>query len=383
MASIRVPFLDMQARLRPIRDELLASYERILDSGVFVMGPEAQALEEEVAARCGARYGVAVANGTAALQLVLMALAIGPGDEVITVSNTFIATVEAISAVGASPVLIDHEPSTYLMDVSKLEEAITPRTKAIIPVHLYGLMCDMDAISEIARRHGLAVIEDACQAIGATYFGAGAGGMGDAGCFSFYPGKNIGSTGEGGMVVTNRPDIAEKARLLRSHGEAQRYYSAVPGWNLRLSEVLAAAVRIQLRYLTEWSEGRRRVAAWYAEALRGLPLQLPFTPEGREHVYHLFVVQVDDRDTVKAALEARGIGVSIHYPIPVHRQDAYAALGLREGSLPVTEAAAPRLLSLPMFPEMTREQVQYVTASLAEVLGGKQPLLQGHTQRVS
>jgi dTDP-4-amino-4,6-dideoxygalactose transaminase len=368
MADLKVPFLDMQARLRPIREELIASYERILDSGIFVMGPEARALEEEIAARCGVQYGVAVANGTAALQLALMALDIGPGDEVITVSNTFIATVEAISAVGATPVLIDHEPDTYLMDVSRLAAAITPRTRAIIPVHLYGLMCDMDAINALARRHGIAVIEDACQAIGATYHGAPAGGMSDAGCFSFYPGKNIGSTGEGGMLVTNRPDIAEKARLLRSHGEARRYYSAVPGWNLRLSEVLAAAVRIQLRYLDAWSEGRRRVASWYAEALRGLPLQLPCTPAGREHVYHLYVVQVDERDAVKAALEARGIGTSIHYPVPVHRQDAYASLSMAAGSLPVTEAAAPRLLSLPMFPEMTREQVQYVAGSLTEVL---------------
>ena len=368
MSDHRVPFVDMQARLRPIRDELVAAYERVLDSGVFVMGPEAAALEEEFAAICGVEHAVAVTNGTAALQLALLALGIGPGDEVITVANTFIATVEAISAVGARPVLIDTERDTYVMDVARLEAAITPRTRAVIPVHLYGLVCDMDAIRAVAQRHGLVVVEDACQAHGATYRGAAAGSFGEAGCFSFYPAKNIGSVGEGGMLVTRSADVAARARMLRSHGETRRYHHAEPGWNLRLSEVLAAAVRVQLRHLDAWSEGRRRVAAWYAEALRGLPLQLPVQPAGRDHVFHLYVVQVDERDRVRATLAERGIDTGIHYPVPVHQQDAYRSLAMPAGSLPVTEAAAPRLLSLPMFPEMTREQVQRVAAGLSAVL---------------
>jgi dTDP-4-amino-4,6-dideoxygalactose transaminase len=368
MTDQRVPFLDMQARLRPIRAELVAAYERILDRGVFVMGPEAAGLEEEFAAYCGVEHAVAVSNGTAALQLALLALDVGPGDEVITVANTFIATVEAISAVGAEPVFVDVEPDTYLLDATRLEAAITPRTKAIIPVHLYGLACDMDAIGEIARRHNLAVIEDACQAHGATYKGRVAGSIGQAAAFSFYPGKNIGSTGEGGILVTNDAGIAARARSLRQHGEVRRYFHEVPGWNFRLSEVLASAVRIQLAHGKGWGAARRRVAAWYGEALRGLPLQLPVTPAGREHVFHLYVVQVEERDRVRTELSERGVDTGIHYPLPVHLQEAYASLGLTEGTLPVTEAAAPRLLSLPMFPEMTREQVQAVAQRLARVL---------------
>ena len=368
MSRMHVPFVDMQARLQPIRGELTAAYERVLDSGVFVMGPEAAALEEEFAAFCGVDHAVAVSNGTAALQLALLALDIGPGDEVITVANTFIATVEAISAVGAQPVFVDVELDTYLLDASQLEAAITPRTKAIIPVHLYGLVCDMNAVRSVAERHGLAVIEDACQAHGATYQSAVAGSMGDVGCFSFYPAKNVGSVGEGGMLVTRRAEVAARARMLRSHGETRRYYHAEPGWNFRLSEVLASAVRIQLRHGAAWAAGRRRVAEWYGGVLGGLPVQLPVTPPEREHVFHLYVVQVADRDRVRAALEERGIGTGIHYPVPVHQQDAYRSLGLGPGALPITEAAAPQLLSLPMFPEMTREQVETVAMSLATVL---------------
>lgn len=366
----RVPFVDMQARLRPLREQLIAAYTRILDSGVFVMGPEASALEAEFAAFCGVEHAVAVSNGTAALHLALLALDIGPGDEVITVANTFIATVEAISAVGAQPVFVDIEPDTYLLDAAALEAAITPRTKAIIPVHLYGLMCDMDAIQTIARRHGLAIIEDACQAHGAVYRGQPAGSLGDVACFSFYPAKNIGSIGEGGMLVTNDAEIAGRARILSRHGEERRYYHSEPGWNFRLSEVLASAVRIQLPQADAWCAGRRQVAAWYEELLFGLPLRRPIQPDGREHVYHLYVVQVDHRDRVRAALDERGVGTGVHYPLPVHRQEAYRSLGLSEGALPVTEATAPRLLSLPMFPEMTRQQAEYVAGSLALILTG-------------
>ena len=371
MSNVLVPFVDMQARLRPLREELMAAYERVLESGVFVMGPEADALEQEFAAFCGVEHAVAVNSGTAALQLALLALEIGPGDEVITVSNTFIATVEAISATGAKPVLVDVEPETYLLDATKLEAAISSRTKAVIPVHLYGLPCDMDAIRAIAQRHGLSVIEDACQAHGARYRGERAGSMGEIGCFSFYPAKNVGSVGEGGMLVTRRTDLAARARMLRSHGETRRYYHAEPALNLRLSEILASAIRIQLRHASGWNEARRQVVAWYAEALAGLPMQLPLQPAKREHVFHLYVVQVEQRDSVRTALQELGIGTGIHYPVPVHQQDAYRSLGMAPGSLPVTEAAAPRLLSLPMFPEMTREHVQEVARALRATLGAK------------
>jgi dTDP-4-amino-4,6-dideoxygalactose transaminase len=368
MAELRVPFLDMQARLAPLRDELLAACERIIDSGVFVMGPEAASLEEEFASYCGVEHGIAVSNGTAALQLALLSLDVGPGDEVITVSNTFIATVEAISAVGATPVLVDIDEATHLIDPASLESAITPRTKAVIPVHLYGLPCDMVAITSIARRQGIAVIEDACQAHGAIFGSRRAGSLGDIACFSFYPSKNLGTIGEGGIVVTRRADLATRMRSLRSHGEATRYYHSEPGWNLRLAEIPAAAARIQLRYLDEWNAKRRQLAEWYDEALDGLPLHLPRTPDGREHVYHLYVVRAKDRDALRASLADAGVGTGVHYPLPVHRQQAYASLGMGEGSLPVTEAAAREVISLPMFPEMTREQVEYIAGCIAKAL---------------
>ena len=365
MTEMRVPFVDMHARLAPLRADLLAACARVIDSGVSVMGPEARALEEAFAGFCGVEHGIAVANGTAALQLALLALDIGAGDEVITVANTFIATVEAISAVGATPVLVDVEPDTYLMDAAKFEAAITPRTRAVIPVHLYGLMCDMGALNAIARRHRLAVIEDACQAHGATLGDAVAGSMSDAACFSFYPAKNLGTLGEGGMVVTRDPALAKRMRSLRSHGESARYHHSEPGWNLRLGEIQAATTRVQFDHLGSWNDGRRRVARWYGESLAGLGLQLPVVPEGRDHVYHLYVVQVDERDRIREALAADGIGTGVHYPVPVHEQPAYQSLGLTAADLPVTSAAAGRLLSLPMYPEMTREQADLVTASLA------------------
>lgn len=367
MSDRGVPFLDMQARLAPIRDELLAACSRVIDRGIFVMGPEAEALENEFAQYCGARYGVGVANGTVALQLALLALDIGPGDEVITVSNTFIATVEAISAVGATPVLVDIEPDTLLMDASLVEAAVTPRTKAIIPVHLYGLPCDMTAIRAIAARHGLRIIEDACQAHGASLDGQRTGSLGNLACFSFYPSKNLGTIGEGGMITTNDESLAARLRSLRSHGETTRYHHDEPGWNFRISEIQAAAARIELRRLEKWNAGRRQVAAWYGEDLPELPITLPIAPEGRLHVYHLYVVQVEDRDAVRQELGERGIGTGIHYPLPIHLQLAYRSLGYA-GKLPITERAGERLVSLPMYAEMTREHVASVAAGLREVL---------------
>ncbi|MHB8683528.1 MAG: DegT/DnrJ/EryC1/StrS family aminotransferase, partial [Dehalococcoidia bacterium] len=261
----------------------------------------------------------------------------------------------------------DIEPGTYLIDPDKIESAITPRTRVIIPVHLYGLPCDMERIGAVARAHDLRVIEDACQAHGARYRGRPTGAFGDAACFSFYPAKNLGTVGEGGIMVTDDAALAERARRLRSHGEARRYVHDEAGWNLRLSEILAAAVRVQLPRLNTWNEGRRRVAMWYAETLADLPVQLPSVPAGREHVYHLYVVEVDDRESVRAALDASGVHSAVHYPSPIHKQRAYSALGLN-GALPVTEAVAPRILSLPMFPEMTRDQVGAVASALEAAL---------------
>jgi dTDP-4-amino-4,6-dideoxygalactose transaminase len=368
MTEPRVPFVDMHARLAPLREDILSACARVFDSGIFVMGPEASALEDEFAAFCGVDHGVAVSNGTAALQVALMALGVTRGDEVITVANTFIATAEAISAVGATPVFVDIEPDTYLMDAARLEAAITPRTRAIIPVHLYGLMCDMPAISAIARVHGLAVIEDACQAHGATFGGTTPGSLSDAACFSLYPAKNLGTIGEGGIVVTRDAGLAARMRSLRSHGETQRYHHDEPGWNLRLGEIQAAATRIQLRHLMRWNDGRRGVAGWYAEALAGLPLQLPVAPGDRSHVYHLYVVQADGRDALRERLAADGIGTGVHYPVPLHEQPAYASLGVTAANLPVTSAASRRLLSLPMYAEMTRAQVDDVAACLTRAL---------------
>jgi dTDP-4-amino-4,6-dideoxygalactose transaminase len=366
MTQTMVPFVDMQARIEPLRADLTGAFERVLDSGVFVMGPESRALEEEFAAYCGVAHGVAVSNGTAALQLALLAMGIGPGDEVITVSHTFIATVEAIWSVGATPVLVDIESGTYLMDASLLEAAITPRTRAIIPVHLYGQLCDMDAINAIASKHRIPVVEDACQAHGATYRGRRAGSLAAAGCFSFYPAKNLGTIGEGGILVTDSADIAEQARLIRGHGEIERYHHSVRGLNLRMPELMAAAVRVQLPHLDAWNVARRQVAAWYIEALNGSPVATPAALPDRGHVYHLFVVETDARDALRALLTEKGVGTGVHYPVPVHRQPAF--LDSRPPELSVTEAVTGRILSLPMYPELQRDQVQYVADALRSAL---------------
>lgn len=360
-----VPFLDMQARISPLRDELLEALARVVDSGTFVMGPESAALEREFADFCHVDHAVAVSSGTAALQLALLALGVGPGDEVITVSHTFIATAEAISAVGATPVFVDIDPQTFLMDAGLIENAITPRTRAIIPVHLYGLMTDMPAILEIAGSHGLPVIEDACQAHGATLNGQPAGAMGTLGCFSLYPGKNVGALGEGGIVTTNNGELAQKVRTLRSHGESTRYYHEVIGWNHRLSELQAATARVQLAHAESWNARRRDAAAAYNRLLADWPgIRTQAIPEGYESSYHLMAVVVEDRDFVRAQLDADGIGTGIHYPLPVHLQKAYASLGYKEGDLPISEAVAAGELSLPMFPEITKDQIERVVSAL-------------------
>lgn len=368
----RVPFLDLQAHHAPVRAELVAAFEAVLDSSAFAGGPFVQRFEKDFAAYCGVKHCVAVGNGTDALWLALLALGVGPGDEVITVPMTFMATTEAISYTGARPVWVDIEPETYTMDPRQLEQAITPRTKAIIPVHLYGQMADMEPILAIADRHGIPVVEDACQAHGAAYRGRRAGTWGRLGCFSFYPGKNLGALGEGGAVVTDDDELARKVAMYRDHGQARKYHHDVVGWNARMDGIQGAALQIKLRWLDAANEARRRHAARYRDLLRDVPgLILPREAPDRRHVYHLFVVRVPHRDAVLSELGARGIQCSIHYPIPVHLQQAYAHLGGAPGSFPVSETCASEVLSLPMYPELTEAQVEMVADELKQCLSTK------------
>lgn len=365
----RIPFLDLQAHHAPIRAELLAAFEAVLDSGAFASGPFVQRFEKDFAAYCGVKHCVAVGNGTDALWLALLALGVGPGDEVITVPLTFMATAEAITYTGARPVFVDIEPDTYTMDPRQLERAITPRTRAILPVHLYGQMADMEPILAIASRHGIPVVEDACQAHGATYRGRRAGAWGRLGCFSFYPGKNLGALGEGGAVVTDDETLARKVAMYRDHGQARKYHHEVVGWNARMDGIQGAALQIKLRRLDAANEARRRLAAVYRERLAEVPgLILPREAPDRRHVYHLFVVRVPHRDAVLTELSERGIQCGIHYPIPVHLQAAYASLGLPAGTFPVTEMCAAEVLSLPMYPELTVTQVETVADELKQCL---------------
>ncbi len=366
---MNVPFLDLRLHHAAIRSELVAAFESVLDSSAFAGGPFVKQFEQDFAAYCGVKHCVAVGSGTDALWLALLALGVGPGDEVITVPMTFMATAEAITYTGARPVFVDIDRATYTMDPRLLELAITPRTRAIIPVHLYGQMADMEPILTIARRHGIPVVEDACQAHGATYRGCRAGSCGDLGCFSFYPGKNLGALGEGGAVVTDNEDLARKVAMYRDHGQARKYYHEVVGWNARMDGVQGAALALKLRHLESYNEARRRHAERYRQLLYGLPgLVLPRERPDCRHVYHLFVVRVPDRDQVLAELAERGVHCGIHYPIPVHLQQAYRFLGLRRGMFPMSEQCADEVLSLPMFPELTTEQVETVVRELKRCL---------------
>jgi dTDP-4-amino-4,6-dideoxygalactose transaminase len=357
----QVPFLNLRAQHDPIRAELLAAFEEVLNTSAFAGGPFVASFEQDFATFCGAKHAIGVGNGTDAIWLALLALGVGPGDEVITVSATFMATAEAITYCGAKPVFVDVDESTSTMDPRLIERAITPRTKAIIPVHLYGQMADMDPIMEIARRHKLFVVEDACQAHGAEYKGRKAGTIGHAGAFSMYPGKNLGALGEAGAVVTNDAALADEIRTFRDHGSKVKYYHTRIGWNGRMDGIQGAALRIKLRTLAQGNAKRRAHAASYAELLRTTEaVLLPTTAAERVHVFHLYVVRVADRDRVLQELTKRGIGCGIHYPKPVHLQDAYAFLGVGRGSLPVTERMANEILSLPMFPELTPAQIESV-----------------------
>ena len=363
---IDVPFLDLKGQYAQIKDEVNTGIQKVLDSCAFVLGPSVKEFEENYAQFCGVKHCVAVDTGTSALHLALLAAGVGPGDEVITAANTFIATCEAISYCGATPVLVDADASTYTLDPTLIEAAITPKTKAIIPVHLYGRPADMDAINAIAQAHKLPVIEDACQAHGATYKGRKAGSLGLAGCFSFYPGKNLGAYGEGGAIVTNDQTLADDIRRLRDHGSMQKYHHDVIGYNYRMEGIQGAVLNVKLRHLPKWNELRQAHANRYRELLSDANLVLPPADDAIQSVYHLFVVQVDDRSRFQEDLREEGIGTLIHYPIPVHKQKAYA--DLTWPSFPVTERLAGRIVSLPMFPELTHEQMNYVADTLREAV---------------
>lgn len=374
---MHIPLLDLKAVHDPIRPQLLAAIGEVIDTNAYAGGPFVAAFETDFAAFCGTRHAAGVGNGTDALWLALLALGIGPGDEVITVASTFIATAEAITYCGATPVFIDIDPRTYTMDPALIEAAITPRTRALIPVHLFGQMADMDPIMEIARRRGLFVIEDACQAHGAEYRGRRAGSIGDAGCFSFYPGKNLGALGEAGALVTNSPTIHEQVKILRDHGQEKKYHHARIGWNARMDGIQGAALRIKLADLPAANAARRAHAERYDELLASLDVVRPYVAPAGTPVYHIYAIRVGRRDQVLRALGDRGIGCGVHYPVPVHLQPAYATLGHRPGSLPVTEECAREFLSLPMYPGLTGTQLEYVGAALQAVLAeAEQPAAQ-------
>lgn len=350
------PFLDFQEAHLEIRQELDAAYDRVLNSGWFILGQEVEAFEREFAAYCEADYCVGVGNGLEALHLILRAYGIGPGDEVIVPANTYIATWLAVSYAGAKPVPVEPDARTYNLDPALIEAAITPMTKAILPVHLYGQPADMDPINAVAVRHGLKVVEDAAQAHGARYKGRRVGGLGDAAGFSFYPGKNLGALGDGGAVVTNDAEMAERVRVLRNYGSWVKYHNGVKGFNSRLDELQAALLRVKLPVLDDWNQRRRAVAVRYLDGLAGSELGLPSIPDWAEPVWHLFVVRHPQRDALQQRLQQAGIGTMIHYPIPPHLQSAYTELGYGAGVFPLTEAIHLEVLSLPMGPQLTAAQ---------------------------
>jgi dTDP-4-amino-4,6-dideoxygalactose transaminase len=364
---MQVPFLDLKAQYKEIEKEVVPVVKTAMENGAFIGGPQVTGFETEFAEFCESKHCVGVNSGTDALRFALMAVGVQSGDEVITVPNTFIATTEAISQAGARPVFVDIDPDTCNMDPSKIEAAITENTKAIIPVHLYGQTVDMDPITDIAQKNGLSVIEDACQAHGALYKNRKAGSIGAVGCFSFYPGKNLGAYGEGGAAVTNDETIAQKMRMIRDHGQSKKYYHDIEGYNGRLDAIQAGILRIKLKRLANWNQSRWENAKYYDKLLSDVP-SVAHVSEAQfaKSVYHLYVILVEDRDGLQKFLDSKGIASGLHYPMPLHLQKAYAHLGCSKGDFPVTEDVASRLLSLPMFPELSKEQIEYVVDSVKE-----------------
>jgi dTDP-4-amino-4,6-dideoxygalactose transaminase len=371
---MKVPFLDLKAQYESIKDEISEAIQQVLDSCAFAGGPFVEEFEKNFAKLCDCKHAVGVGSGTEALWMALLALGVGPGDEVITVPNTFIATAEAITFCGATPVFVDIDEKTYTMDPQKLEDylkfrnpksKIQNRPKAVIPVHLFGQMADMDPIMEIARSHNLFVVEDACQAHAAEYKGRRAGSIGHAGCFSFYPGKNLGAYGEAGAIVTNNSELKEKMAMFRDHGQSKKYYHNMIGWNARMDGFQGAVLNVKLKHLDSWTETRRKNAKIYNDLLSHLDgLIVPHEAYYAKHVYHVYAIRVQIREKLMTALSEKDIYCGIHYPVPVHLQDAYDSIGLKNGSCPVAEKCAEEYVSLPMFPELDDEQIEYVAQEI-------------------
>jgi dTDP-4-amino-4,6-dideoxygalactose transaminase len=379
---MKVPFIDLKAQYDSIREEVDEAVRDVFESCAFAGGPFVKRFEEEFARYCRCRYALGVGSGTEALWLSLLALGIGPGDEVITVPNSFIATAEAISFCGATPSFVDIDERTYTMSPHRLEEHLKgrfaklhssapgPRPRAVIPVHLFGQMADMGPIMEIAKEYGLHVIEDACQAHGAEYKGMRAGSIGELGCFSFYPGKNLGACGEAGAVTTNHPRLAEKIQTLRDHGQPKKYHHDVIGWNSRMDGLQGAILEVKLRHLDQWNEARRKNAMLYDELLADIrDAVTPKKADYAVHVYHIYGIRVKGRDDLMAFLQERNVSAGVHYPVPIHMTEAYGFMRLGKGSFPVSEKCAQELLSLPMFPELTKEEIEWVVKALGEGLG--------------
>jgi dTDP-4-amino-4,6-dideoxygalactose transaminase len=359
-----IPLVDLRAQYRTIREEVLSEVEQTFEGMQLILGPKLSAFETAFASFCGARHAIGVKNGTDALHVAIRACGIGPGDEVITVGNTFVATAVAVELAGATPVLVDPDPSIGNLDPSKVEAAITPRTRALLPVHLYGHPADMDPLVDIAQRHHLRVIEDACQAHGAEYRGRRAGTLGDIACFSFYPGKNLGAYGEGGAVVTDDDELAERMRLIRNVGSREKYHHTTFGFNARLDELQAAILQVKLGHLDDWNERRRALAEQYTAELRDLPLETPIVADWATPVFHLYQVRTNRRDALLEWLKERGIGAQIHYPIPIHLQEGFRHLAPKDWDLPVAERWARETVSLPIYPELSADDQAYVIAAV-------------------
>jgi dTDP-4-amino-4,6-dideoxygalactose transaminase len=368
--EIEVPFLDLKAQHTPLRAQFDRAIAKVIDSGAFAGGPFVTKFEDEFAAFCGCKHAIGLGSGTEALWLALLGLDVGPGDEVITVPTTFMATAEAISYCGATPVFVDIDERTYTMDPAEIPAAITPKTKAIIPVHLFGQPADMDPILEIAREHNLFVIEDAAQAQGAEYKNRKAGTIGDAGCFSFYPSKNLGAFGEAGAGVTNNSKLQEKIRMLRDHGQVRKYYHTMIGWNCRMDGIQAAVLSVKLPHLKRGNDLRRAHALKYNEALgKTEDLVIPIEASYAQHIYHVYTIRVKERAEFMRSLADRGIGCGVHYPVPIHLQEAYRGLGYKEGSFPIAERTAEEFVSLPMFPELSEAQLERVIDAVKDYRG--------------
>jgi dTDP-4-amino-4,6-dideoxygalactose transaminase len=359
-----IPFIDLKAQYLNIKEEIDLTLLNVLSSTQYVLGREVVAFEKEFSAFCGVKNGIGVNSGTSALHLALLAAGIGPGDEVITVPFTFVATVAAVTYTGAKPVFVDIDPKTYTMDHTQIEKAITKKTKVILPVHLYGHPADMDPILDIAKKHRLIVIEDAAQAHGSEYKGHRVGSIGNLGCFSFYPSKNLGAYGEGGMVVTNNIDYARTIRMLRDWGQEHKYYYDIKGFNYRMEGIQGAILRVKLRYLDQWTEARRAHAREYNKQLEDSRFITPIEKPRCCHVYHIYGVRIKERDSIIKALQAKNIQIGIHYPIPVHLQKSYLDLGYNKGDFPISEQVANEILSLPMFPELSNEQITTICSTL-------------------